>query len=246
MVEESAMQFRAVFLISLLAALSLSCLRPLQAQVPGPASRLVLHNDYVQVLDLRLRPDEQAPIHDNIFDLLWIALDSGMLEWESQGGSIKELQLEAGDARLFLRHEITSLRNKTGGPVHGVVVELRRQRFGSCPCSSDVARAVCGCTLAPRLPALWALAIEGTTFAEVTLESGQSLNELHKRDNTLLVAVRWTQLQHEVSVGNSWQPAHPDSAQIELVPGAVEWLPEGKHRLTNIGDKATRFITIEF
>jgi hypothetical protein len=237
----------AVWLASLLACVSF-CLLLVLAQVPRRGYRLVLHNEYVQVFDLRLRPEEQAPLHDNIYDLFWIALDNGILQWDSREGSSKELRLEAGDARLFLSHEINSLRNKTAGPVHSVVVELRRQRFatGSCPCSSDVARAVCGCAPAPRLPSLWALAIQGTTFAETTLESGQSLNELHHRDNTLLVAIRLTQLQHEVNVRNSWQAVHPGSARIELAPGDVEWLPEGKHRLTNVGDKEARFITIEF
>jgi hypothetical protein len=238
----------AAHLVTLVACLYLAHLLLAPAQTPGRGFQLALHNDYVQVFDLTLRPEEQAPIHDNVYDLLWIALDNGILQWESREGSVKELPLELGDARLFLSHEVNSLRNKTAGPLHSVVVELRKQRFatGSCHCSSDVARAVCGCEHAPRLPRLWALAIQGTTFAETTLESGQSLKELQHRNNSLLVAIRLTQLQHEVNFGDSWQPVHPDSAQIELAPGGVEWLPEGEHRLTNVGDKAARFITIEF
>jgi hypothetical protein len=239
---------QALIAACLHACLMVSCLlaAPIQPQAHG--DRLVLHNEYVQVFDLTLAPEQQAPMHDNIYDLLWIALDSGILQWESREGSITELQLEAGDVRLFLSHQINSLRNKTAGPLHSVTVELRRRRFvaGSCGCSSDVARAVCGCARAPRLPSLWALAIQGITFAETTLESGQSLNELNNRNNTLLVAIRLTQLQHELSLGNSWHPALPDSGYIELSPGGVEWLPEGKHRLTNVGDKAARFVTIEF
>lgn len=238
----------AARLVSLLACPLLAYLTPALAQVPGRGYRLALHNEYVQVFDLRLRPEEQAPIHDNIYDLLWIALDNGILEWQSRERPFRELQLEAGDARLFLSHEVNSLRNKTAGRTHSVVVELLRQRFatGACRCSSDVTSAVCGCAHAPRLPPLWALAIQGTTFAETTLESGQSLNELHHRGNTLLVAIRLSQLQHEVHVDDTGRLMPPDSTQIELAPGDVEWLPEGKHRLTNVGNKAAQFITIEF
>ena len=193
---------------------------------------------------MELGPDRQAPIHDNTNDLLWLSLDSGILQFESRDGTTRDFQFEAGDVRLFRRHEVTSLRNKTAGPTHTVILELPRLGRGGCGCSTDAERVVCGCARAGRLPGLWALVLDGATLAETTLEPGESLREVSDRNDTLLVAIRPLQLEHDRSGGHERVPSTP--AQIALSPGGVEWLPRGRHRLTNVGPNTARFITIEF
>lgn len=211
-----------------------------------PAYRLVFHNRYVQVFDLELGPDQKAPIHDNTNDVLWLSLDSGILEFESRDGTTRDFQFEAGDVRLFRRHEVSSLRNKTAGPAHTVILELPRLGRGGCGCSTDAERVVCGCSRAGRLPRLWALVLDGATLAETTLEPGQSLKEVSDRNDTLLVAIKPVQLEHETSSSNALQADRSNPVQIALPAGGVEWLPEGRHRLTNVGANAARFITLEF
>ena len=66
---------------------------------------------YVEVFDLELQPDRQAPIHDNIYDLVWIALDDEVLQIEQREGGTKELQLFAGETRFFPGDKVKSLVN---------------------------------------------------------------------------------------------------------------------------------------
>lgn len=208
--------------------------------------RLVFHNRYVRVFDAEIRPEQQAPIHDNANHLLWISLDTATVQFESRDGLARELHFDAGDARLFRTHEVASLRNKTGGTLHAAIVEMPRLGRGGCGCATDVESVVCGCSRQGRLPAFWALAIEGATLAETTLEPGQSLKESTVRDDTLLVAIRPLQLQHEVNLGRAWEWVASAPTKLELSAGGVEWLPEGKHHLTNTGESPARFITVEF
>jgi hypothetical protein len=212
----------------------------------GSVYRLVFHNRYVQAFDLELGPDRQAPIHDNSNDLLWLSLDSGILEFESRDGMTRDFQFDAGDVRLFGRHEVASLRNRTAGPTHAAVLELPRLGRGGCGCSTEAERVVCGCDRSAHLPPLWALVLDGATLAETTLEPGQSLQEASNRNDTLLVAVRPLQLDHEMIPRNASQQAVSNPARLALGAGGVAWLPEGRHRLSNLGDQAARFITIEF
>ncbi len=49
----------------MLAACSAS---PRERKPPQPVFQLIFHNRYVEVFDLELQPDRQAPIHDTIYD----------------------------------------------------------------------------------------------------------------------------------------------------------------------------------
>ena len=216
----------------------------MRAQSTAPAYRLVLHNRYVQVFDLTLAAGHQAPFHDNTNDLLWVSLDSGILEIQSRDEEMTDFQFQAGDARLFRRHELHSARNKTAGAVHSVIIELPRLAEGGCGCATEVERVVCGCARFGRLPPIWALALYGATLAETTLEAGQSLKESTDRDDTLLIAIMPLELRHETSSASQMPGA--GAGLINLTPGGVQWLPEGRHQLTNVGTKPARFITIEF
>jgi len=217
-------------------------------QTPPPHYQLIFHNRYVEVFKIELAPGRQAPIHDNIYDLVWIPLDNGILEVQQGNGERKQMQLDAGDVRFFRSHEVNSLMNNTHGPVHGVVVEIRRRGAsrGNCGCTADVESAICGCGRSPVLPPYWALAIGEVTLAGTTLQSGQSFEAANNRDDTLLIAISRIQLRHEVNLGNQCESVPSPPTTLERLPGGLEWLPQGRHHLTNVGDKPARFISIEF
>jgi hypothetical protein len=87
--------------------------------------RLIFQNGYVEVFDLELQSDRQAPIHDNSHNLVWIALSAAMVEVQARNADPRQFQLDAGDVRLFGSHQIRSLVNKTHSVIHAVVVDLR-------------------------------------------------------------------------------------------------------------------------
>ncbi len=221
-------------------------LRPQLSPAAASKYRLIFQNQYVEVFDLELDRDRQAPIHDNLYDVLWIALDGANLELQGVDGT-RELELGAGDLRIFQKHAMKSLLNKTGGTIHAVVIYLRHgSGFANCGCLSEVERAICGCSDAGHLPDIWALAGSEFTLSQATLQPGDALREISERDDTLLVALRPLDLKHEVNAGQREEWAPSASTLIHLDTGEVEWLQKGKHHLTNESNKPARFISIEF
>jgi hypothetical protein len=225
----------------------LMCVGPPALPASGSRYRLTFQNHYVEVFRLELEPDRQAPVHDNIYDLLWIPLDGAVLQFQDSTRPSRDVELGPGDLRFFQKHTLKSVVNKTGTTVHAIVIDIRQGKgFESCGCLSDVERAVCGCGGAPHLPEIWALAGSDFTLAQATLQPREAMRETTERDDTLLVAIRPLQLKHEVNTGKQWEWVPAPSTNISLAAGDVEWLEKGKHHLTNEGAKPARFISVEF
>jgi hypothetical protein len=207
----------------------------------------IFHNRYVGVFRLELPPLRQGPIHEPPDDLVWIALDDSTVEVTHLDGAREALHFSNGDVRLFRRWDVRSLTNLTAGPLHSLVVDLRSAGLtsGGCHCTAEVEKSICGCNSA-HLPAFWAGVIGDITLAGATLEPKQSFQAETNRDDSLLVTLTPAELEHQFNLGreSEWIPSKPQRQNLQL--GEVVWMPEGKHRLTNIGHRKARFVTIEF
>lgn len=207
----------------------------------------IFQSHYAGVFSLELPPYRQAPIHEPPDDLLWIALDDSVVELKHSDGASEELHFWNGDVRFLRRWDVTSLTNLTGGPLHSVVVDLRSAGLtsGGCSCTAEVGKSICGCSHA-HLPVFWAGVIGNITLAGALLEPEQSFQAETNRDDTLLVTLTSALLEHQFNQGreSEWIPSKPQ--RQNLLPGEVIWMPEGKHRLTNMGHRKLRFVTIEF
>lgn len=228
--------------------LALCLLASCSAQQLAPLRyALAFHNAYASVLRLDLPPRRDAPIHDNQDDVLWIALDDQMLAIEHADSRTDQTWLRAADVRLFSRRDLHAISNAGHAPLHSVVIHIEGLRvpFAACSCSRLVTPQyrVCGCSSA-RLPLYWAEVIGDITISGGTLQPGQSLSESGARDDTLLVSVTPSYFQHDLGDNWNWAPAAPRG--VALMPGGVLWMPEGKHRLSNIGERRATFVSIEF
>jgi hypothetical protein len=88
--------------------------------------------------------------------------------------------------------------------------------------------------------------IGNITLAGATLEPEESFQAETNRDDSLVVTLTAADLEHQSNLGreSEWIPSKPERQNLQ--PGEVLWMPEGKHRLTNIGHRKVRFVTIEF
>jgi len=201
--------------------------------------RLLFDNDYVSAFALELPPRSKAQVYQNTHDVLWVSVADAEIQAVGDEGSSIRLDLRPGDARFFRSFHLNSLVNNAGAATRGVLVELKKRSLtsGACGCGEKVENSVCGCRGQGHLPAYWALGVGTVVIGGTTLEAGQSYLRAARRDDTLLVAVTGLQLRDEALEGSS---------EIKIGEGDVFWVAEGVHKFRNTGEKAARFVSIEF
>ena len=201
-------------------------------------SRELLENDYVRVSSLEFLAGSHAPA-ENLWDLVWIALDDTNLTLLPMEGDRQEINFRAGDVRFFRSFRIREFQNDSDEPFRGIVVELKQRNLtaDACFCFGQIERSVCGCGAPSHLPSLWAVGIGSITLAGTTLTADQSFTGARNRDDSLLVALTQLQLRDLADGGSSG---------LQLNPGEVSWIKAGRHQFRNVGQNTARFVTIEF
>jgi hypothetical protein len=210
--------------------------------------RLLLQNHSVRVFGLELLSGRQAPVHDNMYDGFWIALDDTTLEVDQRGSGKREFRMWSGDAHFLPAHNVHSIVNLSHDRVRALLVELRLRGWTgrTCDHTGEVESAICGFSGATRLPLFWALALGDLTLSGVTLSTGRAVEQQRTRGDTLLVAITSLKLLHETNEGQEWEWVPSPPTPISLLAGEVAWIPRGKHHLHNSGDITVRFLTLEF
>ncbi len=227
--------------VGFLLCLAVSIAAP--AQIPaGSPYRQIFENHYIRVFRVELPPHGQAPIYQNMHDLVWVALSNSTLTIVQSEGERKELRLRAGDTRFFGSYEVRSVTNAAEETLHGILAEIKVRGLasGGCGCTGEVEKTVCGCGRSIHLPDLWALVVGRITLGGTTLSPGVSTQGGEFRGDTLLVAVAPLQLRDEAS------PRLNGDSTLRLAAGEVRWVKEGRHQFRNTGKSAARFVTIEF
>lgn len=199
----------------------------------------LFENNSVRVSGLDLPPHTQAPVYQNVRDLVWIAISDGSVTFTNHDKQEIPVQFRAGDARVFARNRVNALHNDGPTPFRSVAVELKKPGMlpTECPCSTDMEKSICGCAGARHLPALWAVSIGNLTASGTTLNAGESFRGPAPRGDMLLVAITALNLLDDAS---------PSAAPIRLASGDVVWISAGLHQFRNTGQAPAHFFTLEF
>ncbi len=93
------------------------------AEVMAAGATLRLENERVRVVELRLPPGGEAPMHSHQSLVIYV-LAGGKDRWTAPDGSVKENEYRAGEVQYFepLSHAVENL-----GPteIHLLLVELK-------------------------------------------------------------------------------------------------------------------------
>ncbi|MGI9102604.1 MAG: hypothetical protein ACR2IF_09200 [Terriglobales bacterium] len=207
------------------------------AQVREKRFEPLIDNSQASAFRLELPPGGRASVYQNRHEILWIALDEARLMATDPEGHESKLVLHRGDVRFFASFRMSRLRNSSDEVFRGVLVELKQRgrTAPGCECGGAAEQAVCGCPRAPRLPAMWAVAIGSIAAGGTTLAPGQRFEAASERGNTLLVAITPVELADDTTSG-----------KIMLRAGEARWIASGIHRWKNLGRRAAQYVTVEF
>ncbi len=215
-------------------------LSALAQTAPEARYRQLFENDRVRVYTLELAPGQNAPIYQNVHDVVLVALQDAAITLVHPEGDTAERRFTTGDTRFLPRFRGRLLRNNGSAPFRAVLVEIlsRGLNHAACGCGTRIEKSVCGCENGSSLPDLWALSLGDLTMAGSSLDPGHGFRAARPRDDMLLVAVTSFQLRDDAGRENP--------RPIALAAGEVSWFKPGRHQFRNVGTTPARFVTLEF
>jgi quercetin dioxygenase-like cupin family protein len=86
--------------------------------------RVLLENDRVRVLDVRMKPGAKSPMHSHP-DLVSYSLNPGKLRFTLPSGEIMDVELRPGEA-LWLEAPTHSAENIGPTETHDLTIELKQ------------------------------------------------------------------------------------------------------------------------
>jgi quercetin dioxygenase-like cupin family protein len=92
----------------------------------GKAYRLLMENDRVRVLDIRLRPGEIEPMHNHPDDHIVYVLKDTKWKLTSPDGKAQVIDLKAGQV-VWMEADTHSAENIGTTEGHNLVVEIKKR-----------------------------------------------------------------------------------------------------------------------
>jgi quercetin dioxygenase-like cupin family protein len=202
-----------------------------------PSHHLALDNEYLRVFKVEVAPHASTLMHRHRHDYVYVTVGDAHLSNEVEGKPPVEVKFADGDTRFAAGSFAHIARNLSDQPFRNVTIELMqdeklRTEPSHWPEESGEKTFPGG-----RIRILFVK--DGVRVSEVNLEPGAVVPSHHHDGPHLAVAVSDLDLRSDVE-GSGPTPA-------EFKAGEIKWLPGGyTHRLTNVGQKPARFVTVEF
>jgi beta-alanine degradation protein BauB len=91
----------------------------------GKAYRLLMENERVRVLDIRLKPGEKAPMHNHPGDHVVYVIKDAKIKLTFADGKSREVDLKAGQT-VWMEAGSHATENVGTSDGHNLVIELKR------------------------------------------------------------------------------------------------------------------------
>lgn len=202
-----------------------------------PSHHLAIENEYVRVFQVEAAPHAATLMHWHRHDYVFVTLGDAHISNEVQGKAPAEVKLADGDTRFAPGNFAHIAKNLADQPFRNVTIELLQdEKMRSAPSRWPMEG---GDKTFPggRIKVL--LVKDGVRVSEVNLDPGATIPSHHHDAPHLMVAVSNLELGSDVE-GMGPMPG-------KFKSGDVKWLPGNyTHTLTNTGNQAARFVTLEF
>jgi quercetin dioxygenase-like cupin family protein len=228
---------RVLPLFLLIAILAAFAAAPEVEITSEPSHHLALENKYLRVFQVEIAPHAASLMHRHRHDYVFVTLGDSHVSNEVDGKAAVELTLADGDTRFVPGNFAHIARNLAETPFRNVTIEIvqdekMRSATFSWPEESGERTFADG-----RSKILFVK--DGVRVSEVNLDAGATVPRHHHAGPHLLVAVSDLDVRSDVE-GMGPMPG-------KFKAGDIKWLPGGyTHTLTNTGDHAARFVTVEF
>ena len=197
-----------------------------------PLHHLVLENRYVRVYKVEIAPHSATLLHRHRHDYVFVTLGEAHILNEVEGKAAVEVNLTDGDTRFTAGDFAHVARNLAETPFRNVTIELMQDEKKGMDGPSLPGEAGDE-TLRGRREILFRK--DGARVWEMGLEPGVGLTRDGSRPG-LLVALG----EVEVDSGG-------EGRTEKLAAGDIHWFAAEDHnRIRNAGERATRFVMVEF
>src|ERR1022692_4482479 len=202
-----------------------------------PSHRLALENEYIRAFQVEIAPHAATLMHRHRHDYVYVTIGDAHVSNEVEGKPPVEVKFADGDTRFAPGNFAHIAKNLGEQPFRNVTIELLQDE----KMRSAVSRWPMegGDKTFPGVRIKILLVKDGVRVSEVNLDPGATIPSHHHDGPHLLVAVSDLDLRSDVE-GKGPMPG-------KFKAGEVKWLPGGyTHTVTNTGNQAARFVTLEF
>jgi len=222
-----------LFLISLLAAQTAT-----EVEITSePSHHPALENEYVRVFKVEVAPHASTLIHRHRHDYVFVTLGDSDVENTVTGKSPVEIKLADGETRFAPGNFAHAARDLSDKPFRNVTIELLQDEKS--PETRSHWPMEGGDQSFPGGHVKILFVKDGARVAENDLEPGATVPSHHHDGPHLVVALTDLNLRSDVDGKGSMTRT--------LKAGDIGWAPGGySHTLTNTGDHAAKFVTVEF
>jgi len=228
---------RALPLFLLIAMLAAYAAAPEVEITSEPSHHLALDNEYLRVFKVEVAPHAATLMHRHRYDYVFVTLGDSHISNEVDGKAPVAVKLADGDTRFAPGNFAHIARNLADVPFRNVTIEIMQdEQMRAAPSSWSEES---GEKTFPGGRSKILFVKDGVRVSEVNLDAGATMPSHHHNGPHVLVAVSDLDLRSDIE-GMGPVPG-------KFKAGDVKWLPGGyTHTLTNTGDHAARFVTVEF
>lgn len=202
-----------------------------------PSHHLALENQFVRVFKVEVAPHAATLTHRHRHDYLFVTLGDSRVSNEVEGKPLVELTLADGETRFTAGNFAHIARNLADSPFRNVTIEILQDEKLRGAVSIWKEEGGEKTFAGGRKKILFVK--DGVRVSEVNLDAGAMVPSHHHDGPHLLVAVSDLDLRDDAA-GKAPVP-------LKFKAGDIDWLPGGyTHTLTNAGNRAARFVTVEF
>ena len=227
---------RALFVLPFLALASFGAAPEVEITAE-PSHHLAIENEYVRAFQVEVAPHAATLMHRHRHDYVFVTIGNAQISNEVEGKPPVEVKFADGDTRFAPGNFAHIAKNLGEQPFRNVTIELLQDE----KMRSAVSRWPMegGDKTFPGVRIKILLVKDGVRVSEVNLDPGATIPSHHHDGPHLLVAVSDLDLRSDVE-GKGPMPG-------KFKAGEVKWLPGGyTHTVTNTGNQAARFVTLEF
>lgn len=202
-----------------------------------PSHHLAIENEYVRVFQVEVAPHASTLMHRHRHDYFFVTIGNAQISNEVEGKAPAEVRFADGDTRFTPGNFAHIARNLADQPFRNVTIELlqdeeRRSARSRWPMEG-------GDKTFPGGSIKVLFVKDGVRVSEVNLDPGATVPSHHHDGPHLMVAVSNLDVRSDV------EDKGPMPGKFKS--GNVKWLPGNyTHTLTNTGNQAARFVTLEF
>jgi len=233
---------RRFVLLLLLSSLLLAAQTVPEVEITAePHHHLILENKSVRVFYVEVPPHTDTLMHWHRHDYVYVVLGAAEVVNQVKGKAALAVKLQDGQTEFLPGNFAHVAHNPTDGTFRNVTIEiLEDAKLRQAPTHWDESRGL-DILQGGTKEILWVK--DGVRASEFELQPGGVVPPHHYAGEQLFVAVSDLDLRVDVPL----KGPNPVAMPAHLKSGEAQWMPAGESsRMTNVGPKPARFVTLEF